>query len=86
MSVCPPVGNLPLCAPRASRYSYDMATLFILLTVFFMAATLVTLGIGVVGMGKGGEFNKQNANKLMRLRVIFQGLAIASFLLWLLVR
>jgi hypothetical protein len=63
-----------------------MATLFILLTVFFMAATLVTLGIGVVGMGKGGAFNKHNANRLMRLRVIFQGLAIASFLLWLLVR
>jgi hypothetical protein len=63
-----------------------MATLFIILTVCFMAATLVTLGIGVVGMGKGGDFNKQNANKLMRLRVIFQGLAIASFLLWLLVR
>lgn len=63
-----------------------MATLFIILTVVFMAATLVTLGIGVVGMGKGGEFNKQNANKLMRLRVLFQGLAIASFLLWLLAR
>jgi hypothetical protein len=63
-----------------------MATLFIILTALFMAATLITLGIGVVGMGKGGEFNKQNANRLMRLRVIFQGLAIASFLLWLLVR
>ncbi|MBL9034942.1 MAG: twin transmembrane helix small protein [Rhodospirillaceae bacterium] len=63
-----------------------MATLFIILTVVFMAATLVTLGIGVVGMGKGGAFNKQNANKLMRLRVLFQGLAIASFLLWLLAR
>jgi hypothetical protein len=63
-----------------------MATLFIILTALFMAATLITLGIGVVGMGKGGEFNKQNANRLMRLRVMFQGLAIASFLLWLLVR
>jgi hypothetical protein len=63
-----------------------MATLFIILTALFMAATLITLGIGVVGMGKGGEFNKQNANSLMRLRVMFQGLAIASFLLWLLVR
>ncbi len=51
-----------------------------------MAATLVTLGIGVIGMGKGGEFNKQNANRLMRLRVLFQGLAIASFLLFLVMR
>lgn len=63
-----------------------MATLFMILTIFFMAATVVTLGIGVAGMGKGGNFNKQNANRLMRLRVMFQGLAIASFLLFLLVR
>ena len=63
-----------------------MATFFIILTGLFMAATLVTLGIGVIGMGKGGEFNKQNANRLMRLRVLFQGLAIASFLLFLVMR
>lgn len=63
-----------------------MATLFMILTALFMLATLVTLGIGVVGMGKGGEFNRQNGNRLMRLRVVFQGLAIASFLLFLIVR
>ncbi|HNB25790.1 MAG TPA: twin transmembrane helix small protein [Alphaproteobacteria bacterium] len=63
-----------------------MATFFIILTGLFMAATLVTLGIGVIGMGKGGDFNKQNANRLMRLRVLFQGLAIASFLLFLVMR
>ncbi len=63
-----------------------MATLFIILTVVFMLATLATLGIGVVGMGKGGEFNRRNSNRLMRLRVIFQGLAIASFLLFLVAR
>ena len=63
-----------------------MATFFIILTGLFMAATLVTLGIGVIGMGKGGDFNKQNANRLMRLRVLFQGLAIASFLLFLIMR
>jgi hypothetical protein len=51
-----------------------------------MLATLVTLGIGVVGMGKGGEFNRQHSNRLMRLRVLFQGLAIASFLLFLIAR
>jgi small neutral amino acid transporter SnatA (MarC family) len=63
-----------------------MATLFIILTVVFMLATLATLGIGVVGMGKGGEFNRRNSNRLMRMRVIFQGLAIASFLLFLVAR
>ena len=42
----------------------------------------VTTGLlGVFGMGKGGDFNRRNSNKLMRMRVIFQGLAIASFVL-----
>ena len=63
-----------------------MATLFIVLTVFFAAATLVTLGVGVVGMGKGGEFNRQNANRLMRLRVMFQLLTVVSFVLFLMAR
>jgi hypothetical protein len=57
-----------------------------ILTALFMLATLITLGIGVVGMGKGGAFNRQNSNRLMRLRVLFQGLAIASFLLFLIAR
>jgi hypothetical protein len=61
-----------------------MATFFIILTAIFMAATLVTLGVGVFGMGKGGDFNRRNSNKLMRMRVIFQGLAIGSFVLYLL--
>jgi hypothetical protein len=63
-----------------------MATIFIILTGFFMAATLVILGVGVVGMGKGGDFNRRNSNKLMRMRVICQGLAIASFVLYLVAR
>ena len=63
-----------------------MATFFIILTAIFMAATLVVLGVGVFGMGKGGDFNRRNSNKLMRMRVMFQGLAIASFVLYLLAR
>jgi len=60
-----------------------MATFFIVLTAIFMALTLVTLGVGVFGMGKGGDFNKRNSNKLMRLRVTFQLLAIGCFVLYL---
>ena len=47
---------------------------------------MVILGVGVVGMGKGGDFNRRNSNKLMRMRVICQGLAIASFVLYLFAR
>ena len=63
-----------------------MATIFIILTGFFLAATVVILGVGVVGMGKGGDFNRRNSNKLMRMRVMCQGLAIASFVLYLIAR
>ena len=47
----------------------------------FMLATLATLLVGVSAMGKGGAFNKRNANKLMRLRIILQGLALLFFAL-----
>jgi hypothetical protein len=30
-------------------------------------------------MARGGEFNKRHGNKLMRLRVMMQGLAILIF-------
>ena len=62
-----------------------MATFFIILTAIFAIATLASLMVGVVSMGKAGEFNRKYGNKLMRLRVIMQGLAILLFLLLILV-
>lgn len=50
----------------------------ILLVLF---AVLIVLFIGIISMLKGGEFNKKWSNKLMRARVILQGLAIALILL-----
>ena len=63
-----------------------MEYVFLVLTGLFMLATVVTLGIGVVGMGQGGDFNRRNSNKLMRLRVLFQALAVGSFVLYLIAR
>jgi hypothetical protein len=63
-----------------------MSFLFLGLTGLFMVATLVTLGVGIVGMGQGGEFNRRYSNKLMRLRVLFQALAVGSFVLFLMAR
>jgi hypothetical protein len=37
-------------------------------------------------MGRGGDFNKRNSNKLMRLRVILQGATVVVFVLYLLSR
>jgi len=47
--------------------------------IVVLAALAVTLGIllvGVLGMAKGGEFNRKYGNTLMRLRVIAQFTAI----------
>ena len=53
--------------------------------VLFMAATLAVVVIGVIAMAVNGKLNKNHSNKLMRLRVLFQALAIFVFVLivWL---
>jgi VIT1/CCC1 family predicted Fe2+/Mn2+ transporter len=63
-----------------------MSIFFFALGGVFALATLATLLTGVVGMGKGGAFNDKFGNKLMRMRVILQGLAILCFVLGLLTR
>jgi hypothetical protein len=46
------------------------------LVVLLALATLGVLLFGVVTMVRGGEFNRRNANKLMRWRVILQGVTL----------
>jgi hypothetical protein len=58
-----------------------MATFFMILGGVFALATLAALMVGVVSMGKAGDFNRKYANKLMRLRVIFQLLTVACLIL-----
>ena len=61
-----------------------MNSFLTLMLALAMLAVLATLGIGLFSMVKGGEFNKKYGNKLMRLRVFLQGLALALFALVLL--
>lgn len=39
-------------------------------------AVLGVLIIGVGGFARGGEFNRKNANKIMRLRILLQFIAV----------
>ena len=55
--------------------------LFILI-IISMAVVLIILMVGIGGFGKGGEFNKKYANKIMRLRILAQFLAVAIILLF----
>ena len=48
----------------------------ILLPVALVAVTL-TLAVGIFALFKGGDFGRSYSNKLMRLRVVMQALAIA---------
>ncbi len=59
-----------------------MNTAILILLAVTLAAVVIVLLTGVVGMARGGDFNAKYGNKLMRLRVILQGLAIVLFLLF----
>ena len=64
----------------------DMETIYsaghyVLLAAVF--ATLGVLAIGVFSMLRGGPFNAKYSNKLMRLRIVFQAVAITVLVLLL---
>ncbi len=45
-----------------------------------LVAVFVVLAVGVGSFIAGGEFNRKYANKLMRLRVVAQAVAVALLL------
>ena len=53
-----------------------------ILVILSMAVVLIVLMVGIGGFGRGGEFNRKYANKLMRLRILAQFLAVAIILLF----
>ena len=53
-----------------------MTHFLVILMLTAMAATLISLIIGIVGMVRGGSFNEKHGNNLMRWRVTLQGLSL----------
>lgn len=51
-------------------------SLLFFLAVFACLAVLAVLLVGVGGFAKGGEFNRKYANKIMRLRLLLQFIAV----------
>ncbi|WP_121060409.1 twin transmembrane helix small protein [Chachezhania antarctica] len=51
-----------------------------------MAAVVVVLVIGMGGYAKGGKFNKDYGNKMMRLRILFQFIAVVLIVALVMVR
>jgi len=58
-----------------------MTQFFTILMFIAMFLVLVSLGVGLFAMVRGGDFNKKHSNKLMRLRVTLQGAALVFFVL-----
>ena len=61
-----------------------MSGLSAIIIVIAMVSTLGVLLVGVIGMARGGNFNRKNANKSMRARVALQALAVVLFAIVLL--
>ena len=53
-----------------------------IIVILAMAAVAIILMIGIGGFGRGGEFNRKYANKLMRLRIFAQLIAVLLILLF----
>ena len=47
-----------------------------ILILIFMIEAAIVLIVGVIAMAVNGKFNKQNSNKLMRMRLYFQASAL----------
>jgi hypothetical protein len=58
--------------------------IFFILLLVAMLAVLGVLVAGLFAMARGGEFNARYGQKLMRARVILQGVALVLFVLVLL--
>ncbi len=52
-----------------------MFVYYLLIPIAFLAVVAV-LSIGLYGMFKGGEFNKKYSNKMMRMRITLQFIAL----------
>ena len=66
------------------HYMFFMDLLQIIMVVFMVGA-LGAVVVGVIAMAVNGKLNKNHSNKLMRLRVLFQSIAVLVFviIIWL---
>jgi len=62
-----------------------MQTVMFVLIVLAMLMTLGVLFTGLFAMARGGEFNAKWGNRLMRYRILCQGIALALFAIALLI-
>jgi uncharacterized membrane protein SpoIIM required for sporulation len=61
-----------------------MDNVFTILIFAAIAAVAITLGFGIYSLFRGGDYAKSNSNRLMRLRVLLQAVAVVLLMagLW----
>ena len=55
---------------------------FFIVLVIAVLAVVVVLMFGLGGFASGGDFNKRNANKIMRWRIIAQFIAVVLIVIY----
>ena len=63
-----------------------MKALFFTLVIGAAMITLAVLVTGIFAMARGGEFNRKHSNRLMRLRVVAQGIALVLFAIAMMIK
>ncbi len=63
-----------------------MKALFFTLVIVAAMITLAVLVTGIFAMARGGEFNRKHSNRLMRLRVVAQGIALVLFAIAMMIK
>tara|TARA_B100000676_G_scaffold311270_1_gene380530 strand:- start:1148 stop:1459 length:312 start_codon:yes stop_codon:yes gene_type:complete len=63
----------------AKDYTAKMSGFLAPLMIFAMIATVGVLFFGIYTMARGGEFNRKHSNKIMRARIVMQGVALLLF-------
>ncbi len=61
-----------------------MNNFLLMALVVVMIAVVLTLAVGIISMTRGGPFNQKYGQRLMRMRVFLQGVALILFALILL--
>lgn len=72
---------------RALAYGARRLYIRLMSYALFIAAVvacivvLIVLMVGVISFARGGEWHRRNANKIMRLRIITQAIAVVLIIL-----
>ena len=70
---------------REDLYYISYMDVFQIVLVVFMAGALGAVIVGVIAMAINEKLNKKHINKLIRLRLLFQAIAVLLFviIIWL---